>query len=197
MNAPKADFLHEVGMLNRTLRSGFQFLGSGRQSVAEHAFRMLHVAFVLARDCEQPVDELRLLHLVLFHDLPEARTGDHNYVNRRYVREDMERLLADGAAQWAHGPEIGGYVREFEERATPEARLARDADQLELLLVLKEESDLGNTRAEGWIKPLLERLQTEPGKRLAAEILAAPSDHWWFHDRDDRHWVDGGSGRNE
>ncbi len=30
-----ADYLHEVGMLNRTPRSGFQFLGSADQSVAE------------------------------------------------------------------------------------------------------------------------------------------------------------------
>jgi len=33
-----ADFLFEVGMLSRTPRSGYQFLGSGRESVAEHIF---------------------------------------------------------------------------------------------------------------------------------------------------------------
>ena len=31
----------------------------------------------------------------LFHDFPEARTGDHNYVNKRYVISDEERALAD------------------------------------------------------------------------------------------------------
>ena len=33
------EFLFEVGMLKRTPRSGWQFLGSGSESVAEHAFR--------------------------------------------------------------------------------------------------------------------------------------------------------------
>ena len=43
-----ADFLFEVGMLNRTPRSGFAFLGSGEQSVSEHSFRMLYIAWLLA-----------------------------------------------------------------------------------------------------------------------------------------------------
>ena len=34
-----ANFLFEVGMLKRTPRTGFQFLGSGAESVAEHSFR--------------------------------------------------------------------------------------------------------------------------------------------------------------
>ncbi|MBI5880476.1 MAG: HD domain-containing protein [Chloroflexi bacterium] len=186
-----ADYLHEVGMLNRTPRTGFQFLGSARQSVAEHSHRMLHVAFLLARMSAELVDELKLLHLVMFHDLPEARTGDQNYVARRYVHEDLEGVLRDGEQAWPYGDQIVARVREFEARETLEARLARDADQLELLLVLKEEADLGNPRADNWIGPLLARLQTDAGRTLAEEILSTPSDHWWFHDRDDPHWVAG------
>lgn len=71
-----AKFFYEAGMLMRTPRSGFQFLGSGSQSVAEHTYRMLNIAFVLNRLVPEPADELHLLKLVLFHDLPEARTGD-------------------------------------------------------------------------------------------------------------------------
>ncbi|MBI4788822.1 MAG: HD domain-containing protein [Chloroflexi bacterium] len=175
----RANYLNEVGMLNRTPRSGFMFLGSGGQSVAEHMFRMLHIAFVLARMTAEPVDELRLLHLVMFHDLPEARTGDHNYVNKKYVYEDMEKLLAEGAAQWPAGDEIAGYVREFEARESPAARLAADADQLELLLMLKEQADLGNQATGDWVVALLARLKTDAGKQLAEEILATRWDAWW------------------
>lgn len=185
-----AKYLHEVGMLNDTPRSGFAFLGAGEQSVAEHTFRMMHVAFLLARRSETPVDELRLLRLVLFHDLPEARTADHNYVNRRYVTEDLERLLADGAREWACGEEIVAAIREFEKGETPEARLAKDADQLELLLMLKKLGDLGNPHVGDWIVPLLARLQTEAGKQLAHEILATRWDEWWFGNKQDAHWVD-------
>ena len=187
----RANYLNEVGMLNRTPRSGFPFLGSGEQSVAEHIFRMTHVAFILARMSDEKVDELRLLHLVLFHDLPEARTSDHNYVYRRYVTEDLEKVFADGAREWAHGAEIVAAIREFETAETLEARLAKDADQLELLLMLKQQADLGKPRVDEWITPLLARLKTEAGKRLADEILATRWDAWWFDDKHDPHWVEG------
>ena len=174
-----ANFFFEVGMLARTPRSGFSFLGTGEQSVAEHVYRMINIAFILARQSEQPVDELHLMHLVLFHDLPEARTGDQNYVHHKYVRVDWDKLFGDLTAALPFGAEIVALVREFEERSSPEARLANDADQLEFLLMLKEQQDLGNPRVADWIPPALARIKTHAGQRLAEEILATRSDGWW------------------
>jgi 5'-deoxynucleotidase YfbR-like HD superfamily hydrolase len=167
-----ANYLNEVGMLNRTPRSGFQFLGGGDQSVAEHIYRMMHVAFLLARMSEEKVDEAHILRLVMFHDLPEARTSDHNYVNRKYVQEDLERVLEDGASHWPFGDEIAASIREFEAAETPAARLAKDADQLELLLVMKEQGDLGHPHVDL-------RLRTNADMELAQEIFAACWDEVW------------------
>ena len=174
-----ADFLFEVGMLNRTPRSGFAFLGSGEQSVSEHSFRMLYIAWLLARLSDEPVNELHLLHLVLFHDLAEARTGDFNYVYHKYDRVNEDKLYADLEKELPFGEEIVTLAREFEANLKPEARLANDADQLEFLLMLKEQQDLGNPRVADWITPAMARLQTPAGKRLAEEILATRSDEWW------------------
>jgi putative hydrolase of HD superfamily len=187
----RANYLNEVGMLNRTPRSGFAFLGSGEQSVAEHIQRTMHVAFVLARMSGEKIDELRLLRLVMFHDLPEARTSDHNYVNRKYVTEDLDKVLDDGARAWAYGDEIVAAIREFESGESPEACLAKDADQLELLLMLKQQADLGKPNVDEWITPLLARLKTAAGKRLADEILGTRWDAWWFGDKNDTHWIEG------
>lgn len=187
----RARYLFEVGMLNRTPRSGFQFLGSGEQSVAEHTNRMLHIAIILTQMSEERVDELHLLRLVLFHDLPEARTGDLNYVNRRYLHEDLDVLLEEGARVWHDGEAIAACVREFEAGETREARIAKDADQLELLLMLKEQKDLGNSHTEDWIGAAVQRLKTDAGKKLAAEILETRWDEWWYSDKNDRHWVEG------
>ena len=41
-----ADFLFEVGMLKRTPRSGFQFLGTGHETVAEHSLRAAVIGYV-------------------------------------------------------------------------------------------------------------------------------------------------------
>ena len=77
------------------------------------------------------------------------------------------------------------------ELVPPAAGIAKDADQLELLLMLKKLGDLGNTHVSDWIAPLLARLKTEAGKQLAQEILSTRWDEWWFGDKKDSHWVDG------
>jgi putative hydrolase of HD superfamily len=66
-----ANFLFEVGMLKRTPRTGLQFLGSGKESVAEHVFRVVFIGYALAH-LEQDVDENRVLKMCFLHDLPES-----------------------------------------------------------------------------------------------------------------------------
>src|SRR5512133_589962 len=128
-----ANFLFEVGMLKRTPRTGFQFLGSGAESVAEHSFRTAIIGYTLAK-LDGQADPARVMQLCLFHDLPEARTGDLNYVNKKYVQADEAKAVADLAATLPFGNEIEDLVTEYEEGKTVEAKLARDADQLEMIL---------------------------------------------------------------
>lgn len=179
---PIANFLFEVGMLRRTPRSGLQFLGSGEDSVAEHLLRTACVAFAVA-SLVPGVDRSKLVLMCLLHDLPEARTGDLNYENKKYVTVDEERAVEDLARTLPFGDDLRALLGEFNARSTLEARLANDCDQLELLLVLKEEQDRGNPQAKDWIPFTLERLREPVCQRLAQTILAAHSSDWWFGDR--------------
>lgn len=186
------EFLFEVGMLKRTPRSGWQFLGTGSESVAEHVYRTTMVAFVLAR-LNGTVDTDKVLRLALAHDLPEARTGDLNYVNQKYVTADEERAADDMARGLPFGEELRELMAEYREEASPEAVLVHDADQLEMLLELKEKLDSGCQAAEDWTPFVLQRLRTDVAKDLAQKILAGDSASWWF-DRDSEWWVRGGKG---
>ncbi len=183
------NLLHEIGQLARTPRTGFAFLGSGQQSVAEHSYTTAMTCFVLADLCEEPVDREKLMMLALCHDLLEARTGDLNYVYKRYMKPDNEKVLQDLPQGCSSGQKIADYIREFEEGETLEARLAHDADQLELLLVLKREYDTGNPRAIEWFDIVLKRVKTPQGQQLAKQIRETPSDEWWIADKTDRWWV--------
>jgi len=185
-----ANFLFEAGMLKRTPRSGFQFLGTGAESVAEHIFRTTYIGYALGR-LEKGVNVDRLIKMCLFHDLPEARTGDLNYVNKKYVKADEKKAVKDLAATLPFGDEIEELVLEYNEGKTAESRFARDADQLEMILALKEYKDLGNKYAEEWLQFSLKRLQTESAKELATVILETDSSLWWFSDKSDW-WVTGG-----
>jgi putative hydrolases of HD superfamily len=185
-----ANFLFEAGMLKRTPRSGFQFLGTGAESVAEHIFRTCYIGYALAKLAGN-VNVDRLIKMCLFHDLPEARTGDLNYVNKKYVEADERKAVDDLAQTLPFGSEIKDLILEFMEGKTEEARLARDADQLEMILALKEYKDVGNQYADEWLQFSLKRLQTETARELAKVILETDSSLWWFSDKGDW-WVRGG-----
>jgi putative hydrolase of HD superfamily len=185
-----ANFLFEAGMLKRTPRSGFQFLGTGAESVAEHIFRTTYIGYALG-NLAQGIDVNRVIKMCLFHDLPEARTGDLNYVNKKYVEANEKQAVEDLAQTLPFGNDMRELILEFIEGKTEEARLARDADQLEMILALKEYRDLGNKYADEWLGFSIKRLQTDAARSLAKSILETDSSQWWFSDKGDW-WISGG-----
>ena len=185
-----ADLLFEVGMLKRTPRTGYRFLGSGEESVAEHLFSAAFIGYVLAR-LEKSVDGAKVMKMCLFHDLPEARTGDQNYVYKKYVQADEQRAAEDMAEGLPFAEEITELIAEFNAQETQEALLSHDADQLALLLRLKEHKDLGNRYAEEWLRNNLKRLRTEVGMRVAEAMLQTNFSAWWFKHEDEEWWVKG------
>jgi len=183
------NFLFEVGMLKKTPRTGYQFLGSGKESVAEHTFRMTIIGYLLSLQ-EPQADSMKTTLMCLFHDLHEARTGDHNYVNKRYVQIDEEKAVQDLAKGLPVRDQIVSLTREFAEGKSLEACISRDADQLDLILSLKEQQDLGNPYAREWIHYALKRLQSEAARSMAQEILETDSTEWWF-EKETEWWVNG------
>ena len=184
-----ANFLFETGMLSKTPRSGYQFLGSGKESVAEHIIRTVFVGYTLCKT-DASLNELRVLKMCVFHDLPEARTGDMNYVNKKYVDVDEGKAVRELTEDLPFGSDIKLSIDEFNRKETKEALIARDADQIALILQLKEYGDLGNKYAEEWINFALRRLSTEAGKKLAQRVIKTDSSNWWFKDKNDW-WVSG------
>lgn len=186
------DFLFEVGMLKRTPRTGWQFLaGAGGESVADHSFRVAMIAFVLGRVAGAAVDADRVLRLALVHDLAEARTGDLNYMNQKYVEADEAKASADLVRGLPFTDELADLLAEYRDGVTPEAILAHDADQLELLLQLAEQRDGGVPGTEHWAHFALQRLRTPAATDLARAVLDGDSSRWWF-DRGSDWWVRGG-----
>jgi len=186
-----ANFLFEVGMLKRTPRTGFRFLGSGCESVAEHILRTIFIGYALSK-LDPDLDELKVLKICLVHDLPEARTGDMNYMYKKYVTVHEERAIRELTETLFFGDEIKSIIDEFNEKKTREALIAHDADQLALILQLKEYGDLGNKYTGDWIEFARRRLHTDVARKLALSIIKTDSSEWWFKDKSDW-WVNGRS----
>jgi len=185
-----ADLLFEVGMLKRTPRTGYRFLGTGDESVAEHLFSTGFIGFVLAY-LEGGVDPFKVVKMCLFHDLPEARTGDQNYVYKKYVNVDEAGATNDLTKGLPFADEMRSLIEEFNAQQSREALLSHDADQLELLLQLKEHKDLGNRYADEWLRYNAKRLKTEVGRKLAKSIMQTDFAAWWFKEEDEDWWVKG------
>ncbi len=182
------NFLFEAGILAKTPRTGFFFLGSGDQSVAEHVNRVAYAGYCLGH-ISGKADIGKVVEMCIFHDISESRTSDLNYVHQKYTERCEDRALADLAGSLPFGESLKKLMKEYEEQKTDEAKLAKDADNLEMLLSLKEQLDIGNERAKTWLPSVSKRMKTKEGKKLAAAILKTDSDRWWFNDKENKWWV--------
>ncbi len=173
-----AELMLEGCFLKHIPRSGYQFLGVGRESVAEHVYQTTFIAFLMSR-LTPLVDAGRLISMCLLHDLPEARTGDLNYVQKVYVRADESKALDDSTQDTPFADDITDLISEFKAGESLESQLAHDADQLALMVDLKSLNDIGYQPPQAWLPNVQERLKTPVGKQLAEALLGVNLDSWW------------------
>jgi putative hydrolases of HD superfamily len=166
-------FFRTAGKLKSVRRQGWVDRGiPNPESVADHTFRAMVMAWVLGREAGLDVD--RLLKLMLLHDLPEAEAGDATpYADalgrggqlndtvphwrelvspeqlaaaRRLKRSAEEQAVQDlGATLPASlGDELADLWLDYTERRSPEARFAAQVDKLEAALQAVEYADAGH-----------------------------------------------------
>ncbi len=136
---PIVEFLRLAERLKSELRHSW--LSSGRrESVAEHTWQMALMALLVHRHLEHPVAIDRALRMVLVHDLVEAEVGDVPFFEagpRKAHKAERERAAIDRMRDMldpATGAEIHALFLEYEAAETPEARLAKALDNLEVQL---------------------------------------------------------------
>jgi len=158
-----ANLLFKAHILKEIPRSGYHFLGAGKESVAEHSFSVSFIAFVMSQ-IEPDVDAFKLIAMSLVHDLPESKTGDLNYVQKKYVAADEHKAVRHIIRDLPFGTKIGELIE----------------DQLALILDLKSLSDIGYDPPRKWLPFALKRLQTKTGRTLAESIMQTEWDAWWL-----------------
>lgn len=183
-----ANFIYEAGILSKTPRSGLWYLGSGKQSVAEHMLRCAYIGYALSYLTPE-ADTNKVVQMCIFHDFAEGRTSDLNYVHQKYGRLAEKRAMNDVVKSIPFGKDIKKIYAEVEKKETIDAKLAKDADQLEWLATMREEEEKGNSKAHTWAEIAFKRLKTDAGKEVGEYLLKTHPDAWWF-DENDHWWVD-------
>ena len=116
------------------------------ESVAEHSFGVTLLAMFLAERHFPSADLLKVIRIALIHEAGEIYAGDITPVDG-VSPEEKHRRERESALEVFSSLERGGEYftlwEEFETNRTPEAKLVRQADRLEMLLQARYYQKLG------------------------------------------------------
>lgn len=184
------ELLFEVGSLRNMQRGWRQHLATDCANDLEHTMRVVWIALMLAKYEDQPVNEEKLMKMALVHDITETRTADHSYVQKVYVEEKEEMALTD-IFEGTTRQDLQDIAGEYKRRECIEAKLVKDADNLDIDIELKELAERGHTLVEEWQgfrrKVRDEKLYTQSAKKLWDELQYAKPSDWhmkankWLH----------------
>lgn len=138
--AQQIEFIVEIDKLKQVLRRTWLTDKSRRENDAEHSWHLGMMAILLVEHAQQPqLDLLRVLKMVLIHDLVEIDAGDTFAYDEAGARDKAERETAAAARIFGLLPsdqaaELRALWEEFEARQTPEAKYAAALDRFQPML---------------------------------------------------------------
>lgn len=150
--AKQIEFIVQIDKLKQILRQNV-IIGSLRnENDAEHSWHLAVMAVLLSEYASKDLDVLKVVKMVLIHDLVEIEAGDtfcydekanqDKEAREQRAAEKLFRVLPSDQAQ-----ELWELWREFEEVRSIEARFAACMDRLQPLLLNH------NTNGHTWRKP--------------------------------------------
>lgn len=180
------NFLYEVGTMRKLMRMHRQVLLTDdmSDSIASHSYRVAIISWFLAR--EEGIDPYKTVMMSLLHDMAEVRSNDHNWVHKKYIKVFEEEIHDDQLGSLPY-PELREFVAEYDARESKEAIVAKDADLLDQILLLREYDWVGNKEAKIWlygrsgqkVNEQIKKLQTGSAKKLGEMMYQVNPSDWW------------------
>lgn len=132
-------FIKEIDKLKYILRRTRLFHSDRQENDAEHSWHLAMMTIVLAEHSDKPIDILKVLKMVLIHDIVEIDAGDTFIYDatKSHTNTDEELMAAKrifGLLPTAQAEEFIAIWKEFEDGISNEAKFARSMDRFEPLL---------------------------------------------------------------
>ncbi len=180
------DLFLELQRLDRIPRAGFVLRGvDDPESVTEHSWHVLFLVWTLGPKIDG-IDVGRAMEIAIVHDLAEVRIGDLPMTCSRYFPEGAKNAAEEAAMAEILAPLPERALRlydEYQRGASPEARLVKACDKLQLMLKVTVYESWGTgALAEFWNNPanfpdggfpLLRELFAELRARRDADVRRA------------------------
>jgi putative hydrolase of HD superfamily len=156
-NESLLDLVLELQSLDRLPRAGYVLRGvTDPESVTEHSWHVLFLVWALGRRLPE-VDVGRAVEIALVHDLAELRIGDLPRTASRYFPAGAKNAAESAAMEEILAPlppEARQLYAEYQAGSTPEARLVKACDKLQLMLKVAAYERWGaDGLAEFWDNP--------------------------------------------
>lgn len=175
--AQAVDFLAILSKLKTTKRAGWLRHGVRQpESISDHMYRMTIMALIGGG--HGGADYGRCMKIAAVHDIAEALVGDitpwDGVSKEEKARREAAAIdeLCATLGSCGAADELRELWLEYEAGATPEGKLVKDFDKVEMILqALEYEKSEGKDLGE-FFASTRGRLQTDVGRRWAAEIEA-------------------------
>ena len=133
------NFIKEIDKLKYIQRKTKLFNSDRNENDAEHSWHLAMMTIVLSQHANIEVDVLKVLKMVLIHDIVEIDAGDTFLydTSKNHSNTEEERVAANrifGLLPEAQAEEFISIWEEFESGETNEAKFAKSMDRLEPLL---------------------------------------------------------------
>lgn len=132
-------FIREIDKIKYIQRKTKLINSDRPENDAEHSWHLAMMTLVLAQHSDTPVDMLKVLKMVLIHDIVEIDAGDTFIYDtvKNHTNTDEELIAAKrifGLLPAEQAEEMIAIWQEFEDGQTHEAKFAKAMDRLEPLL---------------------------------------------------------------
>lgn len=132
-------FIKEIDKVKYIQRKTKLFKSERNENDAEHSWHLALMAIVLAEHSNEPIDILKVVKMVLIHDIVEIDAGDVFLYDLQinHSNTDAERLAANRIFGLLPKKQADAFIEiweEFEAGETNEAKFAKSMDRLEPLL---------------------------------------------------------------
>ncbi|CAM4688969.1 hypothetical protein PO909_010333 [Leuciscus waleckii] len=163
-------FMKLVGQLKRVPRTGWVYRNIKQpESVSDHMYRMSMMALTIQ---DISINKERCMKLALVHDLAECIVGDiapadNVSKTEKHRRENEAMVHITGLLDDGLRKEIYNLWEEYEAQSSPEAKLVKEFDQLEMIIQAHEYEEL-----EGKPGRLQEFFTSTEGRFHHPEVLS-------------------------
>lgn len=178
-NTRNVELLYEMGTLRFIPRIWRQFFMKDAANIAEHTFRVMWTAILIAK--EENADINKVIKMALIHDIGESRTSDVHYLGRMYTKRNEEKAMKDILKGTSIEEEFNELFLEYEERKTLEAKIVKDADCIDIHIELEELYVTGITLKKDFKEmydSIHDLLFTQTAKKLWREIEKTNPHSW-------------------